>query len=66
MSTAKSHADPDAAAPGRGPADLSAVWRVLAAIPDPEIPVVWMVDRGIVGWGARAGGGVVVGGTPPD
>ena len=64
MSTAKSHADPDAAAPGRGPADLSAVWRVLAAIPDPEIPVVSIVDLGIVRSVAREEGSVVVRVTP--
>ncbi|CAG0959435.1 ring-1,2-phenylacetyl-CoA epoxidase subunit PaaD [Burkholderiales bacterium] len=54
----------EAAAPDRGVADLAAVWLALAAIPDPEIPVVSIVDLGIVRAVAREGAGVVVRVTP--
>ncbi len=64
MAAANPNAGPDAAAPARGLADLSAIWRALAAIPDPEIPVVSIVDLGIVRSVAREDGGVVVRVTP--
>lgn len=52
------------AARGEGPADLATVWRTLAAIPDPEIPVVSIVDLGMVRSVERDGDGVVVRVTP--
>ena len=58
MSIANPDAGPNAAALAREPADLSAIWRALAAIPDPEIPVVSIVDLGIVRSVAREEGGV--------
>ena len=64
MSIANPDAGPNAAALAREPADLSAIWRALAAIPDPEIPVVSIVDLGIVRSVAREEGGVVVRVTP--
>jgi len=62
MATEATNADRDAAARGR--VGLSAVWSALAAIPDPEIPVVSIVDLGIVRSVAREAGGVVVRVTP--
>ena len=48
------------------PAPLSSdvVWRWLAAVPDPEIPVVSVVDLGIVRDVAVTDGAVVVRITP--
>ena len=43
---------------------LAAAWRALAAIPDPEVPVVSIVDLGIVRALARDGDSVVVTVTP--
>ena len=43
---------------------LAAAWRALAAIPDPEVPVVSIVDLGIVRALARDGDNVVVTVTP--
>ncbi|HEV2745922.1 MAG TPA: 1,2-phenylacetyl-CoA epoxidase subunit PaaD [Allosphingosinicella sp.] len=34
--------------PGFRPDDVEAIWSVLASVPDPEIPVVSVVDLGIV------------------
>lgn len=48
----------------RAPVDLAAVWRTLASIPDPEIPVISIVDLGIVRAVRREGDGVVVSLTP--
>lgn len=47
-----------------GPATLAPVWRALASVPDPEIPVLSVVDLGIVRAVAREGDGVVVRVTP--
>jgi len=47
-----------------GPSTLGPVWRALAAVPDPEIPVLSVVDLGIVRAVAREGDGVVVRVTP--
>lgn len=47
-----------------GPATLAPVWRALAAVPDPEIPVLSVVDLGIVRAVEREGDGVVVRVTP--
>ena len=43
---------------------LDAIWEMLAAIPDPEIPVISIVELGIVRNVAREGGEVVVTVTP--
>jgi len=43
---------------------LDAIWEMLAAIPDPEIPVISIVELGIVRNVAREGGDVVVTVTP--
>lgn len=43
---------------------LAAAWRALAAIPDPEVPVVSIVDLGIVRSLARDGDGLTVTVTP--
>jgi ring-1,2-phenylacetyl-CoA epoxidase subunit PaaD len=53
--------------PVRAPAlepGLEAVWEMLAAIPDPEIPVISIVELGIVRNVARDGGEIVVTVTP--
>ena len=52
------------AAGGSGTADLAAAWRALAAIPDPEVPVVSIVDLGIVRGVERDGDAFVVRVTP--
>lgn len=57
-------ATPNAATDTAGSPGLAAVWRALAAIPDPEIPVVSIVDLGIVRSVAREGESVVVHVTP--
>jgi ring-1,2-phenylacetyl-CoA epoxidase subunit PaaD len=49
--------------PVREPA-LAAIWEMLAAIPDPEIPVISIVELGIVRNVAREHGHVVVTVTP--
>ena len=49
--------------PGRDPA-VAAIWKLLATIPDPEIPVISIVELGIVRDVAIAGGEVVVTVTP--
>jgi ring-1,2-phenylacetyl-CoA epoxidase subunit PaaD len=49
--------------PVREPA-LAAIWEMLAAIPDPEIPVISIVELGIVRNVAREDGHVVVTVTP--
>lgn len=43
---------------------LAAIWAMLAAIPDPEIPVISIVELGIVRNVAREGGEIVVTVTP--
>lgn len=43
---------------------IDAIWRVLAMIPDPEIPVVSIVELGIVRGVERHGGEIVVTVTP--
>ena len=48
----------------RAPAALAPVWRALSSIPDPEIPVLSIVDLGIVRAVEREGEGVVVRVTP--
>ncbi|HEU5443311.1 MAG TPA: 1,2-phenylacetyl-CoA epoxidase subunit PaaD [Steroidobacteraceae bacterium] len=40
------------------------VWRVLRSVPDPEIPVLTIVDLGIVRYVRSEGGGLRVGLTP--
>jgi ring-1,2-phenylacetyl-CoA epoxidase subunit PaaD len=63
-STAVAAADPAAA--GSRPS-LGALWNALAAVPDPEIPVVSVVDLGIlrgVEWDATDPGTLVVTVTP--
>ncbi len=56
--------DPVTIEDARAGAGLAAVWRALSAIPDPEIPVVSIVDLGMVRGVAREGEGVVVRVTP--
>lgn len=51
-------------APQGAPATLAPVWRALASVPDPEIPVLSIVDLGIVRSVAREGDGIVVRVTP--
>ncbi len=48
----------------RAPAALAPVWRALSSVPDPEIPVLSIVDLGIVRAVEREGDGVVVRVTP--
>ena len=55
---------PEASAGAAAPPRLAEVWRALAAIPDPEIPVVSIVDLGIVRSVALEGESVVVHVTP--
>ncbi len=43
---------------------LDAIWQMLAVIPDPEIPVISIVELGIVRNVARDGGEIVVTVTP--
>jgi ring-1,2-phenylacetyl-CoA epoxidase subunit PaaD len=46
--------------PGSGPTDTRDVWNVLESVPDPEIPVLTVVDLGIVRyvrWADCAAGG---------
>lgn len=64
MVIAEREAIAEAASRSRGPADLAAAWRALASVPDPEIPVVSIVDLGIVRALERDGDGVVVRVTP--
>jgi ring-1,2-phenylacetyl-CoA epoxidase subunit PaaD len=49
---------------GSATAEFADLWRALAAIPDPEIPVISIVDLGIVRFVTREGTTVVVKVTP--
>lgn len=46
------------------PADVHAVWTLLSAIPDPEVPVLSITDLGMVRSVARQAQGWVIGFTP--
>lgn len=63
MVTTPTHAEAHAAGHAAAPT-LAAAWRALTAIPDPEVPVVSIVDLGIVRSLARDGDSVVVTVTP--
>lgn len=45
------------------PAEVRAIWGVLSAIPDPEVPVLTITDLGMVRSVARHGDGWVIGFT---
>ncbi|WP_117076194.1 iron-sulfur cluster assembly protein, partial [Klebsiella pneumoniae] len=46
------------------PPEIHAVWDVLSAIPDPEVPVLTITDLGMVRSVERRGDGWVIGFTP--
>ena len=46
------------------PPEIHAVWGVLSAIPDPEVPVLTITDLGMVRSVERRGEGWVIGFTP--
>ena len=46
------------------PPEIHAVWEVLSAIPDPEVPVLTITDLGMVRSVDRRGDGWVIGFTP--
>ena len=46
------------------PAEVRAIWGLLSAIPDPEVPVLTITDLGMVRSVARHGDGWVIGFTP--
>ncbi|MEF3110240.1 phenylacetate-CoA oxygenase subunit PaaJ [Raoultella sp. WB_B2P2-3] len=46
------------------PADVHAIWTLLSAIPDPEVPVLTITDLGMVRSVAPRGEGWVIGFTP--
>ena len=64
MTVAVAHADPRAAQPPLGRAPLVDVWAALAGVPDPEIPIVSIVELGIVRGVAWDGDRLVVKVTP--
>ena len=62
--TVAAHADPRAAQRSLRRAELEHVWAALAGVPDPEIPVVSIVELGIVRGVAWDGDRLVVKVTP--
>jgi ring-1,2-phenylacetyl-CoA epoxidase subunit PaaD len=64
VTVAVAHADPHAAQPPLGRTVLVDVWAALAGVPDPEIPVVSIVELGIVRGVAWDGDRLVVKVTP--